>query len=285
MKLILYGLGQGLNLVENKIKKEHQIVGYMDSYSELTFFRDKPFYRLENIHQILFDFIIITIQEKKTAYKVFDMLIKDYNISEKCVVPFYVYANYELFDIKMKNCDLGNLQGLIFGNSLAGCGFLEEELSIPFLNLSVSSQDIYYSYKTFKRCIVNYGKQIKNLHYVIIDLYDYYYFNLDTSMTSYAIDYICSGGCLDEHNFIRNYNYKKTFHEELFDMCYIFEKPEILNEIFENIDVKDDVLHATSRWRHIEKKNTLAAGPIIGSPVLKRSEKTIKENVSLLNLF
>lgn len=285
MKLVLYGLGQGLNLVEEKIRKVHEIVGYMDSFSDLKVFREKPFYRLENINQILFDYIIITIQEKKTSWEVYNMLVNDYKIPCNYIIPFYVYANYELCDIKIKNCNLDKLQGLIFGNSYAECGFMEEELSVPFLNLAVSAQDIYYNYQTFKKCITNYGNKIKNLHYVIIDLYDYYYFNLDTSMTICAVDYICWGGYLDAHNFKKNHNYQKTFSEELFDMSYIWERPQIMYELFENFDVRRNDLHVTSRWRHIEKKNGLTSGPIIGSPVLKRSEETIKENVKLLDLF
>lgn len=285
MKIILYGLGQGLDLVEKKIKKEHEIIGYMDSYSELSVFRGRPFYKVENVCQVSFDYIVITIQERRTAWQVYEMLMQTYELTEGSVLPFYVYANYELHNIKMKEYDLKNIRGLIFGNSHAECGYLEKELSIPFINLSVSAQDIYYNYKIFQKCITDYGERLKGLQYVIIDLYDYCCFNLDASMASFAADYICWGGYLDEHNFIRNPNYQKTFREELFDMSYIFERPDSMYDLFENIDVKRDDLHVLSRWGHIEKKNYLKAGPIIGGVATKRAENTVKENIKLMDLF
>lgn len=285
MRIILYGLGQGLDLVEGKIKKEHEIIGYMDSFSKLSVFRERPFYSLENICQISFDYIVITIQERQTAWKVYEMLIHYYKLPTNCVIPFYVYANYELYDIKMRKYDLENLQGLIFGNSHAVYGFLENEISIPFLNLSVRAQDIYYNYRTFHKCIADYGKKLKKLQYVIIDLYDYCYFNLDASMASHAVDYICWGGYLDEHNFEKNYKYTKTFREALFDVSYIFERPASMFKLFEDIEAKQIDLDATTRWKHINKKNPLTSGPIIGGVVSKRSEGTIKENVKILKNF
>lgn len=35
LRLILYGLGQGLELIEKSIKSKHIIIGYMDSYARI----------------------------------------------------------------------------------------------------------------------------------------------------------------------------------------------------------------------------------------------------------
>lgn len=286
MKIILYGLGQGLNFVEERIKKDHEIVGYMDSYSKLSFFRERPFYRLEDVCQIIFDYIVITIQDRRTAWDIYDMLIHTYKLPEDSVLPFYVYANYELQDTKMRKYELEKVEGLIFGNSHAKCGFLEEELIIPFLNLAVDGQDIYYNYKIYQRCIADYGRRLRKLHCIIIDLYDYCYFNLDTSMSSLAMDYIRWGGYFDEHNFRKNHRFQKSFSEELFDRFYLSKKNSNINDIFENIDIEQVGSCPTSRWTHIkEKHNSLTFGPIIGAPVSKREEETIKENVKLLDQF
>ncbi len=285
MRLILYGLGQGLDLVEERVKEEHQILGYVDSYSKLAIFREKPFYNLDDIREISFDYIIITIQDGKAAWKVYNLLINEYGIAPDCIIPYYIYANREIYNMKMNTYDLSKIQGLIFGNSHAECGFLEEELRIPFINMAVSAQDIYYSYKIFQKCISKYGSKLKNLRYIIIDLYDYCCFNLDASIARYAIDYICWGGYLDEHNFNKNHNYQKTFREELFDRAYIPEKTSSMCHLFSNVNIRRNDLCAASRWRHIEKRNCLTAGPIIGGVVTKRSETTIKENIGLLNSF
>ena len=65
MKIILYGLGKGLDFVTQKIKKEYEIIGYTDSYAEITVFRNRPFYKLEDICQVSFDYIVITIQTER----------------------------------------------------------------------------------------------------------------------------------------------------------------------------------------------------------------------------
>lgn len=286
MKIVLYGLGQGLDFVSKKIKKEHEIIGYMDSYSEITVFRERPFYKLENISQISFDYIVITIQNRESAWQVYEMLIHTYKVCENHVIPFFLCANYEVHDIKMRQCDLEKIEGLIFGNSHAKYGFLEEELAIPFLNLAVDGQDIYYDYKIFQKCVSDYGERLKKLHYIVIDLYDYYYFDIDMSRSTFATEYICLGGIFDEHNFKKNVGFQKSFREELFDRFRLFKGNSDIFEVFEDIDIQQVALCPSSRWKHIaEKGNFLTFGPIIGPPVLKRSEETIKENIALMDAF
>lgn len=73
----------------------------------------------------------------------------------------------------MRTYDLEEIRGLVLGNSNAAYAFLEKELSIPFINLSVPSQDLYYEYQVFCKCIRRYSKLLRNLEYIIIDLYDY----------------------------------------------------------------------------------------------------------------
>lgn len=281
LKLILYGLGQGLNLVEERVKKEHKIIGYMDSYAKISIFRGKPFYTLKDISQIHFDYIIVTIQCRKTALEIYHMLITQYGIHERCIIPFYVYANYENYRIKLKRCNIERIRGLIFGNSHAECGYLEGDLYVPFLNLAVSTQDIYHNYITFQSCIQEQGKRLRNLSYIIIDLYDYYCFNCDTSMTRYMIDYILRGGYLDEHNFKYNRNYKKSFREELLNVAYIPEKTPYLCSLFDDVNVRCGV-RASDRWKHTDKDEW---GPMIKRAALNRHEATIEENKKLLHLF
>lgn len=286
MKIVLYGLGQGLDFVSKKIKKEHEIIGYMDSYSQIAVFRERPFYKLENISQVSFDYIVITIQNRESAWEVYEMLIHTYKVSEDHIIPFFLCANYELHDIKMRQCDLKKIEGLIFGNSHAKCGFLEEELTIPFLNLAVDGQDIYYNYRIFQQCIAGNGERLKKLQYIIIDLYDYNYFNIDISMSNFAMDYICWGGYFDEHNFKKNIKFQKSFHEELFERFCLFKGNFDIFDVFEDIDIQQAGSCPSSRWKHIAQKgNLLTFGPIIGSPALKRSEDTIRENIALMDTF
>lgn len=284
LKLILYGLGQGLNLVEERIKKEHEIIGYMDSYSQISVFRGKLFYKLKDIRQLHFDYIVITIRDRKMALNIYYLLSKEYKIPESRIIPFYVYANYETYRIKLKECDPEKIQGLIFGNSYAECGYLEDEFNVPFLNLAVSSQDIYYNYKIFQSCIREYGERLKRLSYIVIDLYDYYYFNIDTSMSTHIINYIFWGGYLDEHNFRFNHHYRNSFKKELKNVAYIPEKTFYMQFLFDDISVKCGVC-ATSRWKHMDESDLIKVGSAIRKSALNRHEITIEENKRLLNRF
>lgn len=284
MKIILYGLGQGLDLVEGRVKEEHEIIGYMDSYSHISVFRGKAFYPLKNIHKLDFDYILITIQERKVALEVYRMLITQYEIPENCIIPFYVYANYERYLLKLKKCEPEKIRGLIFGNSYAECGYLEDELYISFLNLAVSSQDIYYNYKTFQSCIKKYGERLKNLSYIIIDLYDYYYFNVDTSMAKFIINYILWGGYLEEHNFIHNQHFRKSFKDELMDAAYIPGKGSKLHLLVNDVSVRCGVC-AQNRWKHMDESELTKYVEMVRKSALNRHEMTVKENKRLLHQF
>lgn len=149
MKILLYGIGKDLEDVEKRIRQEHEIIGYMDSFAKIKKYRGKAFYDLSNIKNLYFDYVIITLKDRKIAWEIQEMLVGEYGILLERIIPFYVYANREVWSIKMNNHELENVQGLIFGNSLAAIGYLEEELDIPFINLAIPSQDLYYCYHVF----------------------------------------------------------------------------------------------------------------------------------------
>ena len=287
MKILLYGIGKELENVESRIKEQHEIIGYMDSYAKINIYRGKPFFELNNIKNIIFDYLIITLSDRKVAWNIQEMLINNYDVLEEKIIPFWVYVKRELWNIKMKRYDLESIKGLIFGNSHAICGFLEEELFLPFVNLAVTSQDLYYSYRVFQNCMEKYGAGLKNLEYIVVDLYDYIEFNIDLSLTSYCLDYIYNGGIQEEHNFRKNKNFSDSMEMELFKRYGVKikgEKIQIMEEIFGNLDAEFDYVPG-NRWRHIEQDIPLPVNLIIGSGIRKRFEKTIQENVNILEEF
>ncbi len=284
MRIILFGIGQGLDLVETKIKKQHEIVGYMDSFSQITVFKEKPFYLLEDISKLDYDYIVITIRGCKEAWKVYNLLL-EYGVYSEKLVPFYVYANYELSDIKLRNHKLENIRGLIFGNSHAAFGFLEENLFVPFLNFAIPSADIYYNYKVFDKCITNYQRNLRSLQYIIIDMFDYVVFNYDASLSANIFDYILSGGYVDEHNFKSNKNFKRSFENSLFEMKSISKvQKKMFESLFSNMDVEYN-LYSMERWTHIKEDEPADTKVLIGTLVSKRFKQTIQENIILINKF
>lgn len=288
MRIMLYGLGRGLESVKKKLKTEHKIIGYADSFAKIKKYGGGVnFYELNKIKEIEFDYLIVTIQNCKEAWKVRNMLVNNYGINSEKVIPFYVYANRELWDIKMRTYDLEEIRGLIFGNSNAAYAFLEKELSTPFVNFSVPSQDLYYEYQVFCKCIRKYSKLLKNLEYIIIDLYDYIEFNADCSLSSNILNYMYYGGIYSEHNFSKNNNFKNSLNQEMFMRYGIFLKKDFRNVWKELFAEEGSVLtlEVENRWTHIEINEPLSTELLNGSIVKNRYDSTINENKIILDNF
>ncbi len=75
------------------------------------------------------------------------------------------------------------LDGLVLGISHGMTGIAEEKLPGNVCNLCYSSQDIYFNYLTLKKCYEEYYYELQHLKYVVIDMFDYFYFNFDTILS------------------------------------------------------------------------------------------------------
>lgn len=287
MKILLYGIGRDLDDIEKKIMLNHEIIGYMDSFAKIKKYRGRDFYELSKLNDLDFDYLVITLKDRKTAWKIQEMLAGQYGVALEKIIPFYVYVNREVWNIKMHNRELEKVQGLIFGNSLAANGFLEEELDIPFINLAVPSQDLYFCYRVFCRCMEKYGERFCSLKYIIIDLYNYMEFNLDTSRGKDMLGYVYSGGIHDEHNFKVNNNYSNTLDKEMFtEYCVVLKDPKqnVIQEIFSNWDTEFNKF-VCGRWDHILESTLLRAEQIAGKSITERYKDTFQENINILECF
>lgn len=287
MKIILYGLGRGLDEIKPDIKKEHEIIGYTDTNSRINIFCGKPFFRLTELNRQKFDYIIITIKTRQIAWNIYKMLSCEYNIPDDKIIPYFVYYHYENYRAQMDWSKENKIKGLFFGNSHAARGFTAEQMSIPFLNLGFPNQDIFYNYRTFQLCVEKYADKLSKLKYVVIDMYDYNVFNLDLSLEKDILVYIAMGGLCEQHNYEKNHNYNRRMEEELFDSLYYIVENEktrqLYQELFENNTVPN--VYADERWKCIEEKVTLDADKFIGNVVVKRFDDTIKENEVLFEQF
>ncbi len=288
MKILLYGIGKDLDDVEKKIRKEHEIIGYMDSFSHIEKYLGRTFYELRSIDSLNFDYLVITLKDRKIAWEIQEMLSEQYEIPMEKIIPFYVYANRELWKIRMCSRELEKVRGLIFGNSFALAGFLEEELDIPFINLAVSSQDLYYCYRVFCQCMEQYGKQLCNLKYIVIDLWNYMEFNMDTSLGRDMLGYLYSGGIYDEHNFGSNKNYSGTLENMMFTEYHIVlkdKKQSSMQEIFSNWDTGEFNEFYQDRWKHIPNDTKLRAAQVVSVKITKKCEEIFQENINILERF
>lgn len=288
LKILLYGIGRELDIVEKKIRKEHEIIGYMDSFAKIKRYRGRIFYELHSVDNLDFDYVIITLKNRKAAWEIQKMLTVQYGIPLEKIIPFYVYANREVWRIKMHSCELEKIQGLILGNSFALTGFLEDELNIPFINLSVSSQDLYYCYRVFCQCMEQYGKQLCSLKYIVIDLWNYMIFNVDTSRGGDLLGYLYSGGIHDEHNFSANKKYIDTLQNEMFKKHHIILKDQkqiSMQKVFDNWDTEEFDKFSCKRWGHIQRDAKLQAAQVISVKITKKREDTFQENINVLERF
>lgn len=151
MKIILYGIGQGREFVEKALRQKHQIVAYMDSYSQIKTYNGTRFCKLSDVQKIQYDFIVITILDKAAAWMVMSQMITEYGVESGRIIPYSCYASNEVYKFKMNTCK-ADIDGLILGNSHARWGYIENFFDGNFVNLSASSQDLIHSNEIFKMC-------------------------------------------------------------------------------------------------------------------------------------
>ena len=195
MKIILFGLGSGVEQVKGVLKDEHRVVAYSDSFSCIKDYMEAPFVKPSDIKKLDYDFVVITIRDRKSAYSIYEWLVREQGLEAEKVIPYFCYVDMELYKAKLLQ-QKESFKGLIIGNSMSQYGFIEEIFPIPFLNLSCRSQDIYTSSHIIEELIFKYPQKIEQLKYLIFDLYDYNGFNIDTSMSTGYLDYISWGGLL-----------------------------------------------------------------------------------------
>lgn len=157
------------------------------------------------------DCIVVAIKEREFAYEACRLIANMTGYPSGRIIDFYACFRYAvpLMTVRrvMDNPKRARYGGMVLGLSHAQVGILPELLDGEFCNLAVSGQDLFYNLKTLQYCVAHYPEKIKDLKYLVIDMYNYNYLNFDTSLSRHAINYLRWGGIsLDEHNFSRNPN-------------------------------------------------------------------------------
>ena len=290
MNLLLYGLGHIAELIEKKIKDEHRIVGYIDSnYNGM--YNNKMVCTPNFIRDIEYDYIIISVSSKKLSLQLKKNLIEDYGICSDRIVPFTAWMETQKYKIisKMLMGREHEVNGIIIGNSHAQYGILPECLKDKFINLSISSQDIFNSCGIISEILKGKNDRWREMKYLIFDLFDYNYFNIDTSLTNRALIYVEWGGRINERNFKNNGNWNNNFDVELINEYGIDisnEKKEIMSLLFD----EDWLLKIRSgtdedsynRWYHIEKTDIPLENRFDLSSIKHHRSFTINDNISIL---
>jgi len=211
VNILIVGYEEDIPKVIDSMEQEGNSIGilYWDDYATV----------LELCEEKLdcYDVIIVAVRNKKEAIEITKMLEKYIAVPSEKIIDFYsFYKNsIPLMNVdKVMSSSIQNFNGIILGISHAEVGVIPEMLGKAFANLAVSSQDLYYNLKTLEYCLERYPQKIRGLEYLVIDLFDYTYFNYDASLSKSFYSYLTIGGYnLDPHNFIYNKNMNISFDD------------------------------------------------------------------------
>lgn len=291
MNIIIYGIGKLSDRIYSMlIERKHKVVGYTDSYSKINIYNGIRFFKLIDLQDISYDYIIITTRSREITWEIMNTLVNKYGIEKKKVIPYSIWEKSEI----VENVEItSDLEGIILGNSHAYFGFLPPCLNRQFVNLACPSQDIYYNCKAFEKFINKNVDLINKMKVIVFDLYDYNFFNVDLSRTKGLFDYFACGGLIDKCNYEHNVHYSKSFEKQLFEEKYMITQKEesikvIMSQLFGNYvgssfqELQNNIYN---RENFISEKEPLPVSKLEEAIVENRYEQTINENKDILFSF
>lgn len=171
---------------------------------------------LAELNHLEWDYIVIGANEGLSDL-IIELLVKCGSLERGRLIDFYrnYHSMLKIPKIQklMSNPKYYDIKGLIMGLSHLETGMVSEMFPKKTCNIAVGGQDLYYNFKSLEWCIKNHRNHLTDLEFVIIDMYDYSYFNVDTSLGKNAINYysVWDGYIWDGHNFDNNKNFKISF--------------------------------------------------------------------------
>lgn len=103
---------------------------------------------------------IASLNLRQYFYRIYNYNDLYNNILTSCQTIYFTNYDYNFLKAELRRCLTEKFETLIVGNSYSLCGIENELLNTKSFNLSMHSQDLYYSYKLAKECIEN-NKNIK----------------------------------------------------------------------------------------------------------------------------
>ncbi|MCM1156658.1 MAG: hypothetical protein NC314_07935 [Roseburia sp.] len=290
MKVLLIGKEEDLDLVYSAVRNEQvvdKIICWDDEHGPEE---------LEQSMLLQYDAVVVAIRDAKYAGYLYELIVCILNDDDSRVINFYAIYRAMVPDMiadrVMKNPLRQSYEGMILGISHANYGIIPRCLKVPFCNLAVPSQDLYYNLKTFAYCMSHYRSKISGLKYMVLDLFDYTYFNYDVSLSKTAVSYYYyyGGYTLDAHNFAKNKNFDYSFeHMQILQQEKKLEgisreKMALWETIFDNVHEKtnyrefDNPVNLFERARIVKTKD-LEEYQVYTSIVRNTYQETIQENI------
>jgi hypothetical protein len=241
-RVVIWGTGNLAKDVVKKLNNDVEIVAFVDNYSMLEFFFEKPVYRPEAAMILEYDFIIIcSIYDDEICKqaKVLGIAPTKIVIGNPSNIDKYLVFQHFFFDKRLKElekkCHL--IQLLITGISYHNDGISAKKFNVNAYKFANRSQDIYCDFEMVKYMLKNY--HLSSLKYVIIGL-NYYSFEYDLSKSSGSwqmlryYPYICS-----MHNLISSQYQEEYFVKGIKDLESIRIPKGIFNYDLRNFELND----------------------------------------------
>lgn len=265
-KVLIYGIGalgeENLNIIRQGLSDRYNVIGYMDTYYQKKFYQYKKVFKVEELKEIDYDYIVINAYSQASDDEIYRFLLENGVRKEKIVR----YAKYAFYDhefpfrhIENRVEVLRNLteeipyEGILFGMSYAEIGIDVNQLSRNILNLAHPAFDLFYHRLTIESVFQTKIK-LENIRYIILEL-PYYIFNFDLSL--------CGSGL-----FQSSMNY--IFH---WQNWHHFTEKEENREFIEGFPIFQDMFLRDSRGNSsmVENRRTMTD--------YQFTEKDIKEHV------
>lgn len=243
----------------------------------------------------IYDWYIVAAGSTELSQQICNTINSVFEIPSSKIINYSSFYNatipYMRVDKRMK--PVAYCDGIILGISHAEVGIIPELLPGSFVNLAVSSQDLYYNLKTLEHCIEQYPEKIKHIKHLIIDLFDYTYFNYDVSRSKTFFTYIrYEGFNKDPHNYCVNKNFNvdyDSFLKYILSQNYegiTKEKLELWFDIFEDVHEKNNYKDYTvsdfiNNRNNIVTEKDVESYKADTSIVINRYEDTIEENIEI----
>lgn len=247
MKIIIYGADTNTYNLEMYVRQEHQVVGYVLENQDrcVESDRDKYFYPIYSVTDITtldFDVVLIVAKDRRNVDSIRQNLQDEFGIDPQTILDFYQLFSEPKVDAVMGK-DNKAYDGLILGLSHAAFGINSEYLDGNWCNLANGSQDLFYNRCMVEHCIKYYPDKIKNLKNVIIDMYDYVYFNWNVSLSKMILQYYAHGGySYDLNDFSENANFTDELEFEMKKNGYHFGGDYNLKSYYRKTLFKEEIV-------------------------------------------
>lgn len=197
-KVIIYGIGAGggmnLNIICSRLSNRYEVIGYMDSFYKKEFYQYQRVFKIEELSEIDYDYILINAYRQSSDDEIYNMLLQ-HRICREKIIRYAKYAYYSSeFPIKYTENRLEIFQrlkirpkfeGFLIGMSYAEIGIDVNQLSGYIFNFAHSAFDLFYR-RLLIQSIYELKSGLEHIRYIILEL-PYYIFNFDLSLCDNGI--------------------------------------------------------------------------------------------------